>query len=76
MLECTRNKLWFGKDKNMLTMSSYKKMISHDLNFLQKFISLCMRFPGLRPTEGKRRRKKIIGVKELMTYNVPLIYYF
>ncbi len=35
-----------------------------------------MRFPGLRPTEGKRRRKKIIGVKELMTYNVPLIIIF
>ncbi len=75
-VRCTRNKLWFGKDKNMLTMSSYKKLISHDLNFLQKFISFVHAFPGTSSTEGKRRRKKIIGVKELMTYNVPLIYYF
>ncbi len=58
MLECTRNKLWFGKDKNMLTMSSYKKMISHDLNFLQNLFLLCMRFPGLRPTEGNDGGKK------------------
>ncbi len=41
MLECTRNKLWFGKDKNMLTMSSYKKMISHDLNFFAKIYFFC-----------------------------------
>ncbi len=47
------------KDKIWLTMSSYKKMISHDLNFFAKnLFLLCMRFPGLRPTEGKRRRKK------------------
>ncbi len=46
------------KDKNMLTMSSYKKMISHDLNFLQKFISFVHAFPGLRPPRGNDGGKK------------------
>ncbi len=51
-------------------------MISHDLNFLQKFISFVHAFPGTSSNRGETTEEKIIGVKELMTYNVPLIYYF
>ncbi len=58
MLECTRNKLWFGKDKNMLTMSSYKKMISHDLNFCKKFISFVHAFPGTSSNRGETTEEK------------------
>ena len=38
MLECARNQLWFGKDKNLLTMAVYKKMISQDMLLLRKFL--------------------------------------
>ncbi len=57
-LECTRTNYGLEKIKNMLTMSSYKKMISHDLNFLQKFISFVHAFfPGLRPPRGTTEEK-------------------
>jgi serine/threonine protein kinase len=38
MLECTRNQMWFGKDKNLLSMSAYKKMIMQDMSLLGKFL--------------------------------------
>jgi serine/threonine protein kinase len=38
MLECTRNQLWFGKDKNALTMTVYKKMMAQDMTLLEKFL--------------------------------------
>ncbi len=42
-------------------------MISHDLNFLQKFISFVHAFPGTSSNRGETTEEKIIGVKELMT---------
>jgi tRNA A-37 threonylcarbamoyl transferase component Bud32 len=57
MLECTRNQLWFGQDKNMLTMSAYKKMILQDMSLLDKFLGLApLLYPG-EPRFPRKRRK-------------------
>jgi hypothetical protein len=38
MLECTRNKLWFGKNKNLISVAVYKKMVSQDLSLLKNLV--------------------------------------